>query len=76
MIGKNIVMKLHTVIGDKEIYSMVFSINLLDLNNDKHTIQAFAVLKICDIQVVSSDGKVETRPSGKVVPLVVSHYIG
>ena len=55
MIGEDIIMKLHTIIGDKESYTKVFSINLLDVNNETHTIQAFAVPKIGDIQVVSSD---------------------
>ena len=81
-------MKLHTVIGDKESCTKVFSINLLDVNNERHTIQAFAVPKIGDIQVVSSDGikglfshqiqkewdNVEARPSGEVELLVGSNY--
>ena len=90
LIGEDIIMKLHTVIGDKESYTKVFSINLLDVNNQTHTIQAFAVPKIGNIQVVSSDGvkglfsqqiqkewdKVEARPSGEVELLVGSNYIG
>ena len=90
LIGEDIVMKLHTVIGDKESHTKVFSVNLLDVNNEKHTIQAFAVPKIGSIQVVSADGikglfsekiqqeweKVDIRPSGEVELLIGSNYIG
>ena len=83
-------MKLHTVIGDKESCTKVFSINLLDVNNEKHTIQAFGVPKTGTIQAVLPDGikglfsdkiqqewdKVGARPSGEVELLIGSNYIG
>ena len=90
LIGEDIVMKLHTVIGDKESRTKVFSINLLDVNNEKHTIQAFGVPNIGTIQAVLSVGikrlfsdkiqqewnKVDARPKGEVELLIRSNYIG
>ena len=62
----------------------------MDINNEKHTIQAFAVPKIGSIQVISADGikglfsekiqqeleKVYIGPSGEVELLIGSNHIG
>ena len=91
LIGEDVIMQLTTVIGENKLQTKLFSISLIDDNNEKHTIQAFGVPKITGtIETVNVDGlkelfscniqnvwdKVDTRPSGEVELLVGSNYSG
>ena len=89
--GEDVVMKLTTVNGQSEAQSKVYSLNLIDTDNEVHNIKVFGVdwiagaIEAVNIQGVkelfSSDvqglwDKVATRPSGEIELLLGSNHLG